>query len=64
MGCYWEDYWVRVGTWVGSTSWRTGQDHDSNGRGRSYLGTMVTSAGVLAVLLVIGGVEQNTGPIK
>jgi len=39
---------------------RTG--HDSNVRGRSYLGSVVPCAAALAVLLVIGGVEQNPGP--
>jgi len=36
--------------------------HNGNVRGRSYLGIVVLCAAALAVLLVIGGVEQNPGP--
>ena len=36
--------------------------HDSNVRGRSYLGVMVMCAVALALRLVIGGVEQIPGP--
>ena len=38
-----------------------GTGHDSNVRGRSYLGSVVLCAVALAVLLVIGGVGQNPG---
>jgi len=56
MGCYLEDYRARVGTWAGRFSWcgvsRRGAANETAG---DCLGLMV--------LLVIGGVEQNPGPI-
>jgi len=39
-----------------------GTGHNSNVQGKSYLGTLVLYAAALAVLLVIGGVQQNPGP--
>lgn len=62
MGCYLQDYRARVGTWAARNSWCTTQGHVSNGRVRSDLGAMILCAATLAVLLVIGGVEQNPGP--
>jgi hypothetical protein len=38
-----------------------GTGHDGNVRGRSYLGSVVLCAVALAVLLAIGGMEQNPG---
>ena len=36
---------------------------DANGTSGDYLGLTVLSSMVLAVLLVIGGVEHNPGPV-
>ena len=47
---------------VGCEDSRRTQDHDSNVRGTSYVGTKVLCAATLAVLLVFVGVEQNRGP--
>jgi len=46
-------------TWAGRFSWRG----DANGTAGDCLGLTVLSSMVLAVLLVIGGVEQNPGPV-
>jgi hypothetical protein len=63
MGCYLEDYHARVGTWAGRHSWRGLSRHgDTIGTSGGYLGLTVLSSMVLAVLLIIGGVEQNPGP--
>jgi len=59
MGCYLEEYPARVGTWAGRFSWRG----DDNGTCGDYLGLTVPSSMVLAVFPVIGGVEQNPGPV-
>jgi len=62
MGCYLEDYRVRVGTSAGRFSWRGVYRHsDANGMAGDHLGLTVLSSMVLAVLLVTGGVEQNPG---
>jgi len=64
MGCYLEDYCARVGTWVGRFSWRgVSRRGDANRTAGDCLGLMVLSSMVLTVLLVIGGVEQNPGPV-
>lgn len=64
MGCYLEDYRARVGTWAGRFSWRgVSRRGDVNGATGNCLGLTVLSSMVLAVLLVIGGVEQNPGPV-
>ena len=55
MGCYLEDYWVHMGTWVARTS-------QGDERVIFSLGTMILCVMTLAVLLVIGGVEKNPGP--
>jgi hypothetical protein len=63
MGCYLEDYRARVGTWAGRHLWRgLSRRGDAIGTSGDYLGLMVLSCMVLAVLLIIGGVEQNPGP--
>jgi hypothetical protein len=62
MGCYLEDYWVHVGTWAARTSWHIAYGRDSNGHEMNYIGNMILSAAALAVLLVIGSMEQNSGP--
>jgi hypothetical protein len=64
MGCYLEDYRARVGTWAGRFSWRgVSMRDDDNGTAGDCLGLTVLSSVVSAVLLVIGGVEQNPGPV-
>jgi hypothetical protein len=62
MGCYLEDYRARVGTWAGRFSWRSAVGQATRG-GNIYTGPMILCAAVLAVLLVIGGVESNPGPV-
>ena len=61
MGCYLEDYRARMGTWAAKTVWRA-QGSNINGQVRSYLANSCLCAAVLAILLVIVGVEQNPGP--
>ena len=62
MGCYMEDYRARVGARAGRFSWRgVSRRGDANRTSRDCL--TVQSSMVLAVLLVIGGVEQNPGPV-
>jgi len=68
MGCYLTEYWARVGIWaarfshVSKNSQRAARE-----QGREEvivcLGTMILSAATLAMLLVIGGVETNPGPV-
>jgi hypothetical protein len=65
MGCCLEDYRARVGTWAGRLSWRGGSRRSDANRATgdcSGLCLTVLSSIVLAVLLVVGGVEQNPGP--
>ena len=63
MGCYLEDYCARICTWTGRFSWRgMSRCGDANGASSDCLGLTVLSSMVLAVLLIIGGVEQNPGP--
>ena len=58
MGCYLEDYRARVGNWAGRFSWRgVSRRDDANGTAGDCLGLTVLSSMVLAVLLVIVGVE-------
>ena len=65
MGCYLADYRVCVGTWAARiscvlrTSRRTANE---NGHEILCLGTTILCATTLAVLLVIGGVEENPVP--
>ena len=61
MGCYLEDYRTRVGTWAARTVWRV-QGRNIKGQEKSYLANTFLCAAILAILLVIGGVEQNPGP--
>jgi hypothetical protein len=64
MGCYLEDYRTRVGTWTGRFLWRGVSKHgDANGTTGDCLGLTVLSSMFLAVLQIIGGVEQNPGPV-
>jgi hypothetical protein len=63
MCCYLEDYRARVGTWAGRFSWRGGPRRgDANWVTSVCLGLTGLSSIILAILLVIGGVEQNPGP--
>jgi hypothetical protein len=63
MGCYLEDYRARVGTWAGRFMWRGGSKHgDDVGTTGKCLGFTMLSFLILAVLLIIGGIEQNPGP--
>jgi hypothetical protein len=61
MGCYLEDYCARVCTWAVRTAWRV-QGRNINGQVRSYLANTCLCEADLAILLVMGGVEQNPGP--
>jgi hypothetical protein len=61
MGCSVEDYRARMCTWAVRTAWRA-KGRNSNGQLRSYLENSCLDAAVLAILLVIGGVEKNPGP--
>jgi len=63
VGCYLEDYRARVGTWAGRCAWRgRSRRGEANGTSGDCLGLTVLSSMVLAVLLIIGGVEQNPLP--
>jgi len=60
MGCCMEYYRARFVTWAGRFSWRGGSRRgDANGTSGDCLGFTVLSSMVLAVLLVIVGVEQK-----
>ena len=61
MGCDLVDYRARVGTWAAGTV-RWAQGGKFNRRVESFFVRTYLCAAVLAVLLVIGGVEQNPGP--
>jgi hypothetical protein len=64
MGCDLEDYRARVGTLAGIFSGLgMSRRGDANGTTADCLGLSVLSFMVLAVLLIIGGVEQNPGPV-
>ena len=69
MGCYLEEYRARVGTWAGKLAWRgevikRGQAKcgDDIGAASKCLGLTLLSSLTIAVLLIIGGIEQNPGP--
>jgi hypothetical protein len=63
MGSYLEDYRKRVCTWNGRHSWRgLSRRGDATGTFGDCLGLTVLTSTVLAVLLIIGGVEQSPGP--
>ena len=68
MFCYLDDYRARVGAWDGKLSWRDetkrgvgmrGDVIETIGKG---LGLTMPSSLILAVLLIIGEIEQNAGP--
>jgi hypothetical protein len=64
MGCYLEDYRARVGIWAGRFSWRgVSRCGDANGTTGVCLELTVLSSVVVTLLLIIGGVEQNPGPV-
>ena len=53
-----------MGTWAGRFSWRgVSRRGDVNGTTGDCLGLTVLSSTVLAVLLMIGGIEQNPVPV-
>jgi hypothetical protein len=60
LGCYLQDYRARVDTCAARTAWHA-QGCNIDGQVKSYLENSCLFAAVLAVLLVIGGVEQNPG---
>ena len=64
MGCNLEDHRATVDTWAGRFSWhdvlRRG---DANGTTGECLGLTVISSMTSSVLLMIGGIEQNPGPV-
>ena len=69
MGCYLEEYRARVGTWSGRLAWRgvaakrgAAKCGDDIGAKRKCLELTLLSSMILAVLLIIGGIEQNPGP--
>ena len=64
MGCYLEDYRAMVGSWAGGVSWRgVPRRGDADGKTDEHLALTVLSSAVLAMLLIIGGVDQNPGPV-
>jgi len=62
MGCYLEAYRATVGSWAGRFSWR-GVPRRGDGTTGDCLELAVLSSMVLVVLLMIGGIEQNPGPV-
>jgi hypothetical protein len=55
-----------MGTWaarISCVSRTSRQSAKGNGHAILFLGTMILCATTLAVLLVIGGVEENPGPV-
>jgi hypothetical protein len=62
MGCYLEGHQASVDTRAARASRRTAQGRDSSGHAIRPLENLFLCAAVLAVLLVIGGVEQNPKP--
>jgi hypothetical protein len=63
MGSYLKDYRARVGNWTARTPWRHAQRREGNGQARSYTGNVLLCTAALAILLVIGSVEQNPKPV-
>jgi hypothetical protein len=62
------EYRARVGNWAARFSHvlKTSQraaEKQGRGEGIVCLGTMIPSAATIAMLLVIGGVETNPGPV-
>jgi len=64
MDCYLEDYWAQVGTWAARFPWRSALGHVGMRGGKIYTGPMILCAAVLANLLIIGGVQLNSGPVE
>jgi hypothetical protein len=62
-GCYLEDCRAPVGAWAGRYAWRGGAKRgDDIGTSGNSLGLTMLSVLILAVLLIIRGIEQNPGP--
>jgi hypothetical protein len=65
MVCYLEDHGATVGTRVGRISWHgVPRRGDPNGMTGGCVGLTVLISRVLAALLMIGGNEQNPGPVE
>ena len=64
IGCYLEDYRARLGTWAARFSWRSAVGLVGTRGGKICVEPMILCAAVLATLLVIGGVELNSGPVE
>ena len=69
MGCYLEEYRARVGTWAGKLACRglvikrgAANCSEDIGAKSKCLGLTLLSYLTIAVLLIIGGIEQNPGP--
>jgi len=62
MGCYLEDYRARVGVWSARTARRAAVGKVGKGERKIPMTPMILSAAVIATLLIIGGVELNSGP--
>jgi hypothetical protein len=64
MGCYLEESHARVSTWAGRFSWcGVSKRGDAIRTAGECLGFTVLSSMILAVFLIIGGIEQNPGPV-
>lgn len=57
-----EEYRARVGTWAVRFSWWAGPRHVNDRRIGNLLGQVIVCAVSLATFLMIGGMEQNSGP--
>jgi len=64
MRCYLDDYQARVGSWAVRFSLRSAAGHVGTRGGKICMGPMILCAALLATLLMIGGVEQNPGPVE
>ncbi|KAK7874525.1 hypothetical protein R5R35_013104 [Gryllus longicercus] len=65
MGSYLQEYRARIGAWAGRLSSCAARAYHgpATWRGDGALGAVSLSATVIAILLVIGGIEQNPGPV-
>ena len=63
MGCYRENCLAKLGTLAGRFSWSGMLVYcDGNGTTGDYLELTALSSIILAILLMIGGIEQNPDP--
>ena len=63
MGCYLEEYRGWVGTWAPRLSRQSSVGHVETRKGKILMGSMMLCAMVLVLLLMIGGVQLNPGPV-